>query len=171
VQGRVSVLHCPTVLRKPHNITASGVGEKWHTTSLHARPWLSPRIFSGCTFSCLLGRGRLTGSCIRTYLQSCSMESGDRWAMSESGSRATLISHVIATGHLRPFKGSSVMAGGHFRVYVGKFYFSVNSLRRWPGESSVLSASPAIGGLLLYSVYDSATSTFPFKKISDSFTC
>jgi hypothetical protein len=76
--------------------------------------------------------------------------------MSESGSRATLISHVIATGHLRPFKGSSVMAGGHFRVYVGKFYFSVNSLRRWPGESSVLSASPAIGGLLLYMIQPQA---------------
>jgi hypothetical protein len=94
---------------------------------------------------------------------------GDRWAMSESGSKATLISHVIGdevvfafrskfpTGHLRPFKeNTSVVSGGHSCVHVGKFYFSVNGLNRWPGESSVLSASPAIGELLLYVIQPQA---------------
>lgn len=95
MQGRVFVLHWP----KCHHVflTTSGLGEKWHTTSLHAWPWLFPRIFSGGTFSCLLGLGN-ADRFLHTYLpaeRGTVVFDGDRWAMSESGSRATLISHVI----------------------------------------------------------------------------
>ena len=170
------MLHWPkchhiTFSRASEDLTVSGSGEDGTRLSVCMALAGSHGFSRAGRFPVCWDSGELTGSCIRTCR---TRNSRVRWRQVGQAGEWKQGNVDFSCDSDRPpatVQGIVRDGGRPFPRLCWEILFQRQQSQKMACESSVLSASPAIGGLLLYSVYDSATSTFPFKKISDSFTC